>query len=216
MIGTALVVLALLPVLTLFLLAHSVRHRGSGLMKALLWLTLVHEILLVCWPVLYTVAVDYRLEREYSLRLDTLVAVLAGEAVFVVMFACGFLSLGPLSARLNVPRVRTSHSADRAFIYVLTLVGLAIQLVKFSTPMTSYADLTQHAELTVPDSWAGIVWGWTKGALNFPGLVAATVSLLAPRVPSWLRLAALATLLAVAGTGIAGGVRGGAIWVISL
>ena len=184
-------------------------------MKALLWLTVVHEVFLICWPVLYTIAANYRLEREYSLNANALVAVMTGEATFVAMFAIGFLSLGKLRGRARTIRSGQTFVVDRAFIYFLVLSGLVIQLSKFFSPIESFADLTQHAELVVRDSVSGSVGEWLRGALQFPSLVAATITLLVPKVPAWLRVASLVTITAVSAIGVASGVRGRVIWVLT-
>lgn len=219
MIGIGLLLFSAFPVVVLgFLFAIAMRD-GARLRAALLGLTLVHELLLICWPIWYTVFADYRLEREIRIPPESLLRVMIGESIFVLAFALAFsawrLREEPLS--FDDPPARDSAlQVDRVFLYALIFLGLAVHSAPLFSPVEGLAVVTQHAEIVVPSSWGGALWGWLRGTVGFPSLVAAAIVLTVPGFARPMRIVALSVLATIAAVGISSGVRGRVTWVVSL
>jgi hypothetical protein len=219
-VGPALLLLSALPVLILaFLFWMSVRE-GARLRSALFGLSLVHEFLLVCWPVWYSVFADYRLERDIGVSPGQLLTVMLGESIFVGAFALAFsawrLREEPIRFVPATGTDRDESRVDRFFLYLLVFAGLAIHSAPLFSPVEGLAVVTQHAEIAVPSTLGGVLWGWFRGALGFPALVAAAIIVAVPTFPRLMRIIGLSVLLVIAAVGVSSGVRGRVTWVVSL
>jgi len=89
MISDGILFVSLIPLLILLGLFVRSWRRGLLLRTIILGATVIHELLLVVFPVWYSVFTDFKLEdtMKASVGAEDLLRVLTGESIFVLMFA---------------------------------------------------------------------------------------------------------------------------------
>lgn len=220
MISVGLLFISLIPLLILVNLLKQAYRSGCRLRTAVIGSTIFHELVLVVFPIWYSVFTDFFLEQRMAIwvRPEDLLVVMIGEVLFTGMFGLGMI-LGRRVPPREVPVVLSPNYKykEKVFLFVLVAVGTIIYLNQFLSPVESYEALTLHAEIKVADTWYGMIYEWIRGAFQFTSLVAACYLLLqSEKNPKLLRLVGSLPLVFLALTSLSAGVRGRITWIASL
>jgi hypothetical protein len=180
--------------------------------------TLVHEIILIVFPVWYSVFTDFRLEGNMRAPVgaDDLLRVMTGESVFVLMFALAFVMGWPRSrpqgGRLIGAAVSRNQARRERLIFVLLIVAGCLIYAR--------AIIQPSSELLVGSGgMLDQAFRWFQAIFWFTSLAACALVFTRGRVlfthPMQALLAAI-PLLALLVIGFMTGMRGRIMWVISL
>jgi len=218
MISEGILFVSLIPLLILFGLFVRSWRRGFLLRTIILGATLIHELLLVVFPVCYSVFTDFELEgnMQATVGAEDLLRVLTGESVFVLMFALAFVvgwpRLRPQGGRLiGAASGHNQAMRERLVLKVLIIAGCLVYARYIIHPLST---LQIGTGLTVDQ-----VSSWIQGLFWFTSLAACALVLTRRKVlftnPVQALLAAI-PLLSLLLVGLTIGLRGRFMWVISL
>ena len=109
-------VLCLIPPILIALLLSQAKKRRNKVITAVLYATLIHEVCLVTYPILHSIATDFSFEKSMAISISAndLIKVMLGESIYVLMF-CLVLILG-LGMRKSWRKNETIVSGDSVFI----------------------------------------------------------------------------------------------------
>ena len=218
MISEWILFVSLIPLLILFGLFVWSWRRGLLLRTIILGATLIHELLLVVFPVWYSVFTDFKLEGNMKASVGTadLLRVLTGESIFVLMFAIALViswpRLRPQGGRLiDAASSHNQAMRERIVLNFLIVAGCLIYAREIIQPSVVLQGGT--------DRMVEQVLAWFQALFWFTSLAACALVLTRRKVlftnPVQALLAAI-PLLALLVAGLAIGLRGRFMWVISL
>lgn len=221
MVSLSLLLFSLFPVWILGYVTKQSHRRGLRFQTAILGATLLHEIILVVFPVWYSVFTNFYLEGEMmlSVRPEDLLVVMTGEALFILCFAFGLMK-GPGKRFDNIlKRYQVNDRSDVAFLYVLVAIGSVIYLQFFLKPITDLSETISHSEGIYYEAISEMFFSWLRGFFQFGSLAAASLIVIAPRGQNYSRIfrwLAVGLLVAVSLLGLSAGMRGRILWVVCL
>jgi hypothetical protein len=184
--------------------------------------TLVHEIVLVIFPVCYSALTGFRPEQEMIASVGTgeLLRVMSGEALFVLVFACtlvGGCAAGRGGWKRKALGANHERTERRVRVTLYVLVSLGWVLYAFGS-VSAVSTLSGDAAVSVGDVVLSIVLAF----FWFSSLTACAFVLTKQCGPRKLRTRVLTLvfsgvpLAAVFIVGLSTGIRGRMTWVVSL
>lgn len=215
MISICLFITSLIPPITLYGLLIWSRRRSFFIRTLIIGATLVHELLLVVFPTVYSIFTDFRLEGQMlaNVTADDLFWVMVGESVFILMFAFGLVVRLPrfASQGANLTLNNISERSERIILNILILVGCLVYV-----PLAFSAS---NIDEKAPGLSIGQLLYWLKSFFWFTPLVACAF-LFTKRggfsVNPARRILSAIPLVCLIFIGIGSGTRGRIIWAISL
>jgi len=220
MIEAGLLFVSLIPLLDLCGLVVWSWQRDFLLRTVILGATLIHELILVVFPVWYSVFTDLELEgignMPAMVGADELLLVMIGESIFVLMFALACAVGWPRSRPQGDCLVRAVSGrkqvvCDRLVIYILVIAGCLIYAPKIIHSLSAFQGGT---------GWiVAQVLIWIQGVFGFTSLVACALVLTRHRVlftNPVEALLAVTPVLALLVIGFTTGIRGRIVWIVSL
>jgi len=207
-----------IPVLTLGALLVWSWRRISLLGTLIVGATLVHEIVLVSFPVWYSVFTDFELEGSMNALVgaDDLLRVMTGESIFVMMFAFAFIVGWPRLRLQTGLAIRTAFCQNqirrsRLVLNLLIVMGILVYIKRISPISTLPGGTGWSLEQLFLSLIQAFFW--------FTSLAACALVLTRRRAlftnPVQALLAGI-PMLALVMVGLSTGLRGRIMWVISL
>jgi hypothetical protein len=213
MILLLLVVTSVVPLFILIYTAWLFHSRGWPVCAALLWLTVLHEAVLVVYPIFHSSFTDFELDSVVYAGPSDLLLVMAGEALFVSLFCITLL----VGLRISATAQDVYHLPEFStqLLYILVVSELVVSAYNFASPVPDYQIAMHHAEYS-PTSIMEMLAAWIRGAVERPGIVASSVVVTGVSYSRTLRLAAVAALSLLVLSGLSEGVRGRSTWVVCM
>ena len=205
--------ITVVSLLVLVYTALQFQSKGWRVAAALLWMTVLHEAVLVVFPILHSVFTNFELDSVVSAGPTDLLLVMIGEALFVSLF-CATLLFG-LRSTAKVRSVYRISSLSKQMLYGLVISMLAIGIYGIASPVQDFQQTIHHADYA-PTSIVGMLFQWMMGFVERPGIVAASVVVTGASYSRIFRLASGTALFLLAMGGVAEGIRGRAIWVVCM
>ena len=132
---------SILPPIFISLIIKIYYKKLNKLMLSVLFATLLHQILLVSFPVLYSIYNDFEQESLLSINVSTmdLINVMVGEVIYVFSFMIIFISgLGIRKSWINKTRdnpknIRFNSIGERLFFLIILSIGAFYFLTQLLT-----------------------------------------------------------------------------------
>lgn len=215
MTSMCLFIISLIPPFIIFLLFIWSRRRNFFLRTLVLGATLIHEVLLVIFPAIYSIFTDYEIENRMLAKVtaDDLLRVMMGESIFVLMFALGLVVglpfLGSQSRSLiNSKPNRRSEHIESILFNILILAGCLV----YAPSLFMYVFNAENVAIDqIVNMLTGVFWYTPLVVCSF--LITKRRELSIHPVRFFL---AAVPLLSLAMISITTGVRGRIVWAISL
>ena len=212
MISLSVLLLSIVPLGILGFLTKIAYQRGLRLRTAILGITFVHELLLVVFPVWYSVFTEYYFERKMLTQFsdNDFLAVITGEVIFVTLFAIG-IQIGRKNIVQRRQTATLSSEREQAFLFVLIGIGFFIHLFQFLGPLTSFDSAIAHSKGSYYSGTIGMLTSWFKGFFQTSSLVASALVLVdskGKKYPLILRFMAFSCLAFISLVGLSVGIRG--------
>ena len=208
----------MVPLLILGSLIKKAYERGLRLRASILGTTFIHELLLVVFPIWYSVFTKYYLEHEMIIQPhpSDLLVVIIGEVIFVTLFAIG-LQIGQRHI-LQYKRVLIlSNNREPLFLFLLIGAGFLIYLNLFISPPKTFEEFIVHFKVHQYSGFKAMLYAWFKGFFQISSIVASALVLVnsKKRYPLVLRIMAFSVLALVSLTSLSQGIRGRVVIVAS-
>lgn len=205
-----LIIFSIIPPLVILALIKWARYRCFVLPAYILGATLVHEILLVSFPTIYSVLTNYKAESRMLVKVtaDDLLSVMIGESIFIFMFAIGLVITLPNLTYKKRSLVLMSGRTQYYIISVLIILGFLVYI-------PTLLSLIFGAEASVLTQLANALTGhfWYMPLVPCAFLITKRGEFSANPVRTFLALIPLLSLIIL---GLTTGIRGRIAWVISL
>lgn len=215
MVLIGLFVFSSIPLIVLYSLFIWSRSSTNTLRTTILGATIVHEVLLVIFPTIYSIFTDFKLEdRMFNAITSTdILLAMIGESVFVLMFGLGLITgLSSLSIKNHsIKSISTSQideQTERAILNILIAGGFLVYAPKLFLSVL-------NVENGVIDA---INWYLTGVFWYMPLVVCAFIitkrgEFSANPIRTFIASIPIVSLIVI---GITAGVRGRIIWAVSL
>ena len=205
-----LIVLSMIPPIIILALIKWARCRGFVLPALILGATLVHEILLIVFPTLYSVFTNYELESHMltTVTADDLLNVMIGESIFIFMFAVGLVITLPNLTNKKQFLILMSGRTQYYIVSVLIILGFLVYIPSL-LPFMLGAEGSVLRKLA--DALTGHFWYMPLVPCAF--LVTKRGEFSANPLWAFLALVPLSSLVII---GLTTGLRGRIAWVVSL
>jgi len=195
------------PALLLWMTIRSIRF-GRRVSAAVFGATLVHETLLVSFPVAYSIATQFKLDQVNG-AVTKLPQVYVGEALFVTLFA-GAAAFFVRPGREGVPKA--DSIGERVIITCLIIGALWLNLLTLFGAHQTVDDIWHHTDFAEYAGWSDAVIEWFKTFVRWPGLAAASLVAADRNRPALCRALGALCVIVVVLVGLANGYRGGITW----
>lgn len=214
LISFLLLLITIVPIVILWKLTIDAHKAALRLRAAMLGATLVHECILVAFPIGYSVLTGFVLEQEMLLRATSLdlFFVMIGEGIYVSLFALG-LRLKPrfLTGQTSILRPPDPR-IQRLFLFFLIGIGFYIQFDQFMNPLRTLHESIEYAEGFYYSDISGMLLTWFRSFFQLTSLVACALVVISldgqAKYLKVFRLLAGGALLFYSLTGITAGIRG--------
>ena len=197
MISFLLLFISLIPLAILGSLTKKAYDRGLRLRVSILAVTLIHELILVVFPVWYSVFTGYWLEYVEMIihpKPIDLFVIIIGEIIFIMLFSVGIQIGQQKAVRYNQAPV-LSKDREQLFLFLMVGVGIPIYLSQFMGAPITFQDFITHGEIQHYSSFSARLFAWFKGFFQVPSLMAASLILVdSKRKHPYMRLMALSVL----------------------
>lgn len=215
MTSTWLFIVSFIPPLILYGALVRAKLRGWKLGSLVIGATLVHEVMLIVFPTLYSVFTDYKLENEMLARVNEgeLLRVMIGESIFVLLFVLAmFVRLPSIGVRSSqIVSARGAERMEQPIATTLIVIGCLVYLSMLAFP--------SGADEKSAGGGLGQLHFWLKSVFWYTPLVASAYFLTQKggfrTAPFRTALASL-PILSLVLIGVITGVRGRIVWAISL
>lgn len=214
-IALGLFVFSFIPLIILYSLFIWSRSSSNRLRTIILGATLVHEVLLIIFPTIYSVFTEFKLEDRMFNAITSMdiFLVMIGESVFILMFAFGLViglpSLSKINRRIEINSSRKiSTQTEKVILNILIAAGFLVYAPKLFLSVF-------NVENSIMDA---LVW-YLTGVFWYMPLVACAF-LITKRgefsANPLITLIATIPIFSLIVIGITSGVRGRIVWAVSL
>jgi len=212
------VALALIPAILLFQMTYTAVKNHSQLKVIAFGATLCHELILVVFPVIYSVVTNFELEDSMLIDVqpEDLIVVLLGESLFVLLFVVGFVAAQKMFRdRFGLTGKRDVEEKYVRIIYNGLIISAWLVYVyeAFSDPMR--LKWYEMEKVGVIEQ----IRGWLSAILWLPSLIVCALVVTKPGSARDNRLrflCATVPLIAIVVIGVTTGLRGRFSWVASV
>ena len=217
-----LLVASMVPVIVLVFLLRQAACYANRLWTAMIGLTLFHEVVLVVFPVWHSAFTDFSMERRMMscASPEGVLRVMAGEAIFVIMFGVAFYILMK-KRRCHYKDKQfgnISKKNEKFFLGMLATFGTIIYTDQFFNPR-GYAEYVASIDQTSSSAIFTLCCDWFRTICWFPSIVACMFIFIRTKkekYPFWLYVVAVIPLGELLLIGITAGLRGRITWVFSI
>jgi hypothetical protein len=204
--------LSLVPVALLAILVRKSLRQWSRMVTTVLGLTLVHESVLIVFPLWYSYFTNYHLDRDIMVDEKALFQVYFGEAVFITLFAVSFIFLARRFSRGSAPD--DSISPDSAVVRILMVFGVIMFVSQLLFESYTYDQFSRYYDVVIRSGW-DLILNWVESFILWPALIAAGLVAANPNRSRLLRVLALIILVSYLLFAMVNGFRGRIVWVFT-
>lgn len=214
-VSIVLFIFSFIPLIILYSLFIWSRSGTNTLRTIILAATMVHEVLLVIFPTIYSIFTDFKLEDRMlnAITSTDLLLVMIGESLFVLMFALGLVtSFSSLSKKISriksMPIGHVDVQTEQAILNILIAGGFLVYAPKLFFSLLNVENSTMDAII-----WylTGVFWYMPLVVCAF--LITKRGEFSVNPIRTFIAAIPILSLIVV---GITSGVRGRIVWAVSL
>lgn len=175
-------------------------------------ITVLHYIVLVAYPGVYSVLNNFADELELDRTPDELMKVYMGDSIFIGFFIIGYMFI-KITRQWQSERSDIWSAKNRRFLQVLLVAGIVVYIEQLCEPAFTLRDVRNFADITEYRDMLSRLIAYLSTVVRWPALFAGSMALLCWRKIPGAAALALVVLAAQVGYAMVNGLRGGLVWV---